>query len=210
MNQNSPRDVRDSFWCGIDWGGRFHHVCVLDHEGQLLISRNITHAVDGIGKLYLVTLSICAAGRCPVRQRHAIPTPSWRARPWRWPWPPAADGRRSGVTTKAERVIIHTDRGSTHTADAFRRLCATLGVRQSMGRVGPYFDNATANAFFSSLEWEVLSRNTFSDNLQARAVAIHWCYTFYNHQRRHSAAEGLSPVNYESRENQPKLEAAGD
>jgi hypothetical protein len=30
-----------------------------------------------------------------------------------------------------------------------------------MGRVGSCFDNAAAEAFFSSLEWEVLSRNQF-------------------------------------------------
>ncbi|KDE96958.1 integrase [Mycolicibacterium aromaticivorans JS19b1 = JCM 16368] len=109
---------------------------------------------------------------------------------------------------EAQRVIFHTDRGATYTAKAFRRLCATLGIRQSMGRVGSCFDNAAAEAFFSSLEWEVLSRNTFSDTIQARAVVIDWCYTFYNHQRRHSAADGLSPVNYEIREQQPKPQAA--
>src|SRR4051794_9416364 len=34
--------------------------------------------------------------------------------------------------------------------------------------------------------------------LRARAVVIDWCYGFYNHQRRHSAAAGLSPINYET------------
>ena len=109
---------------------------------------------------------------------------------------------------EAQRVIFHTDRGATYTAKGFRMLCSKLGIRQSMGRVGSCFDNAAAEAFFSSLEWEVLSRNTFSDTLQARAVVIDWCYTFYNHQRRHSAADGLSPVNYEIRENRQEPEAA--
>lgn len=68
--------------------------------------------------------------------------------------------------------------------------------------------NAAAEAFFSSLEWEVLSRNRFRDTVQAQAVVIDWCYTFYNHQRRHSAADGLSPVNYEIRESKTKPEAA--
>ena len=27
---------------------------------------------------------------------------------------------------------------------------------------------------------------------------IEWCYGFYNHQRRHSAADMKSPNNYES------------
>ena len=95
-------------------------------------------------------------------------------------------------------VIFHTDRGSTYTADRFTALCRRLGIRQSMGRVGSCFDNAAAEAFFSSLEWEVLSRHDFATTRAAQAVVIDWCYGFYNHRRRHSAAAGLSPINYET------------
>ena len=95
-------------------------------------------------------------------------------------------------------VIFHTDRGSTYTADKFTALCRRLGIRQSMGRVGSCFDNAAAEAFFSSLEWEVLSRHEFDSTAKARAVVSDWCYGFYNHQRRHSAAAGQSPINYEN------------
>ncbi len=94
-------------------------------------------------------------------------------------------------------VIFHTDRGSTYTADKFTALCRRLGIRQSMGRVGSCFD-AAAEAFFSSLEWEVLSRHEFDSTAKARAVVIDWCYGFYNHQRRHSAAAGLSRINYDT------------
>jgi putative transposase len=122
----------------------------------------------------------------------------------------AARGGRQAIwrDEESERVIFHTDRGSTYTANAFTTLCRRLGIRQSMGRVGSCFDNAAAEAFFSSLEWEVLSRNHFRDTIQAQAAVIDWCYTFYNHQRRHSAADGLSPVNYEIRESKTKPEAA--
>ncbi len=37
---------------------------------------------------------------------------------------------------QSERIIFHTDRGSTYTAGAFTRLCRTMGIRQSMGRGG--------------------------------------------------------------------------
>ena len=67
-----------------------------------------------------------------------------------------------------------------------------------MGRVGSCFDNAAAEAFFSSLEWEVLSRHEFDTRAQARAVVIDWCYGFYNHDRRHSSAGMMSPINYEN------------
>jgi putative transposase len=106
----------------------------------------------------------------------------------------AARGGQEHVTG----VIFHTDRGSTYTADTFTALCRRLGIRQSMGRVGSCFDNAAAEAFFSSLEWEVLSRHEFTSTAQARAAVIDWCYGFYNHQRRHSAAAGQSPITYET------------
>ena len=67
-----------------------------------------------------------------------------------------------------------------------------------MGRVGSCFDNAAAEAFFSSLEWEVLSRHQLTDPDHARLVVQPWCYDFYNHRRRHSSAHMLSPIDYEN------------
>jgi len=96
-------------------------------------------------------------------------------------------------------VIFHTDRGSTYTATDFTRLCVKgLGIRQSMGRVGSCFDNAAAEAFFSTLEWEVLSRTVFRDPDHAREVVLEWCHDFYNTTRRHSSAKMMSPINYEA------------
>jgi len=112
----------------------------------------------------------------------------------------AARGGKDAIwrEQEAERVIFHTDRGSTYTANAFTKLCRRLGIRQSMGRVGSCFDNAAAEAFFSSLEWEVLSRHDFDHTRQAQAVVLDWCYGFYNQHRRHSSAGMMSPINYEN------------
>jgi len=94
-------------------------------------------------------------------------------------------------------VIFHSDRGSTYTANEFMKLCRRLGVRQSMGRVGSCFDNAASEAFFSTLEHEVLSRHHFATKAKAREVITAWCYDFYNTRRRHSSAGLLPPVDYE-------------
>jgi len=111
----------------------------------------------------------------------------------------AARGGKTAIwrDLEAEKVVFHTDRGSTYTANAFTKLCRQMGIRQSMGRVGSCFDNAAAEAFFSSLEWEVLSRHDFENTHQAQAVVMEWCYGFYNHDRRHSSAGMKSPINYE-------------
>lgn len=112
----------------------------------------------------------------------------------------AMRGRREQI----EGVIFDTDRESTYTATAFTQLCKDkLGIHQSMGRVGSCFDNATAEAFFSTLEWEVLSRHTFTDPNHAKVVVIDWCYDFYNQRRRHSSANMMSTINDETASVQP-------
>ena len=67
-----------------------------------------------------------------------------------------------------------------------------------MGRVGSCFDNAAAEAFFCSLEWEVLSRNEFDTLAEGKAAVLDWCYGFYNHDRRHSTIVMVSPIDYEN------------
>ncbi len=103
-----------------------------------------------------------------------------------------------GGKAAVDGVVFHTDRGSTYTANSFTKLCRDNGIRQSMGRVGSCFDNAAAEAFFSTLEWEVLSRHEFTDPGHARAVVLEWCFEFYNTTRRHSSAAMMSPVAYET------------
>jgi putative transposase len=114
----------------------------------------------------------------------------------------AADAMKMAASVRGGRVVIegaifHSDRGSTYTASAFTTLCRKLGVRQSMGRVGSCFDNAVSEAFFSTLEHEVLSRHHFATKTEARAVITAWCHDFYNTQRRHSSAGLLPPIEYE-------------
>ena len=93
---------------------------------------------------------------------------------------------------------LHTDRGSIYTAGVFSKLSRKLGVSQSMGRVGSCFDSAAAEAFFSTLEHQVLSRHHFTAKAHARQVMVAWCHDFYNSRRRHSCAVLMSPIQYET------------
>lgn len=102
-----------------------------------------------------------------------------------------------GGKSMIDGVIFHTDRGSTYTANDFTALCRRLGIRQSMGRVGSCFDNAAAEAFFSTLEHKVLSRHHFATKAEARTVITAWCHDFDNTRRRHSSAGLLPPIEYE-------------
>jgi putative transposase len=94
-------------------------------------------------------------------------------------------------------VIFHSDRGSEYTSEAFETACRRLGVLQSMGRVGSALDNAAAEAFNSTIKVEYIHRHRFTNRHEARLKISTWIVDFYNLRRRHSACDGMSPIDYE-------------
>lgn len=105
---------------------------------------------------------------------------------------------RSG-REQIEGVSFHSGRGSTYTAKGYTTLCVTkLGIRQSMDQVGPCFDNAAAESFSSTLEWDALPRSGFRKLDHTREISLDWCHNFYNTTRRHSSANMMSRINYEN------------
>ena len=148
--------------------------------------------VDGHGKFYLATVIDLYSRRCLA----ACTSMSANATLARSAIQTAVAAR--GGPGAVRNVIFHTDQGATYTAQRFTSLCRQLEIQQSMGRVGSCFDNAAAEAFFSSLEWEVLRDAEFRDLEHAQAVVQEWCYGFYNHIRRHSHILQMSPVNFEA------------
>ncbi|WP_030689570.1 IS3 family transposase [Streptomyces sp. NRRL B-1347] len=104
-------------------------------------------------------------------------------------------------------VIFHSDRGSEYTSEAYNSLCARLGVVQSMGRVGSALDNAAAESFHSTVKVEYVYRHRFATRAEARLKIAKWLTDFYNTRRRHSAAGGLAPVEFEQIINQKRAEA---
>jgi putative transposase len=104
-------------------------------------------------------------------------------------------------------VIMHTDQGGEYTGEVFARACRAAGISQSMGRTGSALDNAVAEAFGSTLEFELLSKNHFTTREQARAAVAAWIDE-YNSARRHSTAAMMPPVAYELAQAQARAEAA--
>jgi transposase InsO family protein len=105
----------------------------------------------------------------------------------------AAANRASDV----DGVIFHSDRGSEYTAEAYETACRRLGVIQSMGRVGSALDNAASEAFNSIIKVEYIHRHRFRTHAEARLKIATWIVDFYNARRRHSACDGMSPIDYE-------------
>jgi putative transposase len=99
-------------------------------------------------------------------------------------------------------VILHTDQGSEYTAGRTRAACDRLGVRQSMGRPGSALDNAVIESWHSTVEFELRRLERFATKAEARTKVAAWIEE-YNHNRRHSALDMLSPIAYERRHATP-------
>jgi transposase InsO family protein len=96
-------------------------------------------------------------------------------------------------------AIFHSDHGSVYTSKDYAKLCAELGVTQSMGAVGSGADNALAESFNATLKREVLQDAAcWPDEATCRRQVFRWLVR-YNTRRRHSWCGYLSPSTYETR-----------
>jgi putative transposase len=99
----------------------------------------------------------------------------------------------------APGLIHHCDQGAQYTSLVFGGRCRELEIQLSMGSVGDCFDNAITEAFFATLECELLDRHLFRTRAQARTAVFDYLESFYNRRRRHSALGYLSPTDHERR-----------
>jgi putative transposase len=90
-------------------------------------------------------------------------------------------------------VSHHSDQGTQYTSIAFGLRCRQAGVRPSMGSVGDCYDIALCESFFATLECELLDRQRFSTQAEARRAIFDFLEGWYNLHRRHSALGYFSP-----------------
>src|SRR6266545_7683185 len=65
------------------------------------------------------------------------------------------------------------------------------------GSVGDAYDNALCESFFATLECELLDRQRFPTQADARLAVFDFIEGWYNPRRRHSALDYLSPMMFE-------------
>lgn len=104
-------------------------------------------------------------------------------------------------------IIGHGDRGSQYLSGEYQALLDELGMIQSVGRTGVCWDNAVAEALWSSLKRELVHRYRFPDRATARRAVFAWINR-YNHQRLHSSLGYLPPIEWENQYRQPKADQA--
>jgi|ERR1700709_1670140 transposase InsO family protein len=80
----------------------------------------------------------------------------------------ALDAALPSRRPKPGTCIQHSYRGCQYQMPVYSRRLKQQKVRQSMSRKGDCFDNAMCEAFFATLECELLARTQFHTHEQAR------------------------------------------
>ena len=94
---------------------------------------------------------------------------------------------------------FHSDRGSQYSSQMVRKPLEVIGANLSMSAQGNCYDNAKAEAFFSTLKAECLPvRQVFESKAAARRAIFEYIEIYYNNQRLHSALGYQTPSRFEA------------
>jgi putative transposase len=103
------------------------------------------------------------------------------------------------MRTPDRGLYFHSDRGSQYSSQAVRKPLSVIGANLSMSAQGNCYDNAKAEAFFSTLKSECLPANQlFESKAVARRELFEYIEIYYNNQRLHSALGYQPPQQFET------------
>jgi transposase InsO family protein len=95
-------------------------------------------------------------------------------------------------------LVFHSDRGGQYRSQRMSQLLARHGIRLSLGSRGDCYDNAAMESFFSTLKSELVHRERFQTEDEARWKIYDYIEVYYNRQRRHSTLNYQTPAEYAS------------
>ena len=105
--------------------------------------------------------------------------------------------RAIALRRPAPGLLHHSDRGTQYAAQAYRNVLDRHGMTASMSRKGNCLDNAVAESFFATLEWELLYGAQWHSRKQAHQAIAEFIEIWYNRIRMHSSLNDLSPAAFE-------------
>ena len=94
-------------------------------------------------------------------------------------------------------LLHHSDRGVQYACGDYADLLKAHGIAASMSRKGNCWDNAVAESFFATLEWELIEDADWHTRGEARRAIAEYIEIWYNRKRRHSSLGGITPAEYE-------------
>lgn len=104
--------------------------------------------------------------------------------------------RRAGAL---EGLVHHSDRGVQYLSIRYTERLAEIGAISSVGSKGDSFDNALAETVNGLYKAELIRRRPSWRGAEEVELATLAWVDWWNHQRLHSACEGLPPAEFELR-----------
>lgn len=95
-------------------------------------------------------------------------------------------------------LLCHSDRGVQYASGDYQEILREHGIRCSMSRKGDCWDNAVAESFFASVEWELIQDSDWHTHEEAKRDLFEYLEIWYNRRRRHSALGYKTPAEYEA------------
>jgi putative transposase len=96
-------------------------------------------------------------------------------------------------------LMHHSDRGVQYASGEYQEILREQGIECSMSRKGNCWDNAVAESFFATLEWELIEDGDWHTHEEARRALFDYIEIWYNRQRRHSSLGYTSPGEFEEK-----------
>ena len=96
-------------------------------------------------------------------------------------------------------AVLHSDRGSQYTSDAFKDILKANGIQQSLSGVDHCYDNARMESFFATLKKELLYRlPTYKmKKSEVKSWIFRYVFGYYNTVRIYTSNPyGLPPAAY--------------
>jgi transposase InsO family protein len=94
-------------------------------------------------------------------------------------------------------LIHHSDQGRTYAGIAYQQRLGEAHMMPSMSRKGDCWDNAVAESFFATLEFELIELQVFASRQAARSAIFEFIEVFYNRQRSHQTLGYKTPAGVE-------------
>lgn len=105
---------------------------------------------------------------------------------------PVLEAVRKAIATYGTPAIINTDQGSQFSSNAYRKLLAQHGIRQSMDGKARWVDNVIIERWFRSLKTEYVYINEYNSPKELRA-GIRSYVQDYNTLRPHQSHDYATP-----------------
>lgn len=102
-------------------------------------------------------------------------------------------------------LLHHSDRGAQYASGEYRGELKAGGLEPSMSRRGNPYDNAVMESFNATYKRECVGlaeeQGGYATRAEATADLFDYVEKYYNRQRRHSALDYKSPVDFENQLN---------